>query len=332
MWRKYVDKGLWLKEFWQARMMLWAMLVLGFGLLPLLRMERWWFRYPEWIAFDIDRFKREGLSYYINIGDMFEGFMLVMCILAAILSLLQMGYERRTGYQEFTLSLPYSRRAIYTTKWLMGISFIAGVTFIAVLLDILVIVSSPLAPYMDWSAYMKPILPLLLLVMISYSGTLFIGAVAGSWKAQIVFTGIMIFLPVYVAFMLTAPIQAFQLESFLYGGEMNRQSFYSYLWNPLMNDPLSRGITLILLISVLFISGMLAYERNRAENNGKLVTIPGWEKVLIVGVVICVGLLGGYTAYYKISYSLGAYMIGFLIAAAIGYLVIKTMTRMRMKG
>lgn len=332
MWRKHFDAGLWSKEFRQVRMMLGAMLVLGFSAFPLTRMGRWWFRSAERMTREIDGMKSYGLSTYSEIDNMFQMLTLIMCILAVILSVWQIGYERRAGIQEFTFSLPYSRKNIYTTKWLLGVSFIVTAALISILIDVIVIVSSPLAPYMEWFEYLKAIGLLLLLVISSYTGSLFIGAVAGSWSTQIIFTGIMLVLPIYMDMMLRAPIQAFHIPLYTNRGDV--QPSISYLLvDPIMNDPILLGISLILLIIVFFIGGMFTYERNRVENNGKLVNNPAWEKVLIIGVVICCGLLGGYIAYYKIKagHHMIGYIVGFLLASAIGYFIMKILTRLRLK-
>lgn len=333
MWRKYFDTGLWFKEFRQARMMLGAMLVLGFGAFPLTRMSSWWFESPELIKIQVENMNRNGLSRYSDLDGMFQVLTLVMCILAAILSLWQMGYERKSGIQEFTFSLPYSRKTIYITKWLLGASLAAGTSIIVVFLDIIVILTSPLAPYMDWSEYFMYTTLLLLLTLISYTGSLFIGAVAGSWSTQVIFTGIMLFLPIYIDALLRAPIEAFQLERYMYRNDVYSYSLSHILLTPIFNDPILRWLAMIVLIIAFLISGLFAYERNRVENNGKLVNIPAWENVLIIGVVICCGLLGGYTVFLKIEAgnSMGGYIVGFLLASAIGYLIIKTMTRMRLK-
>lgn len=333
MWRKYFDAGLWSKEFRQARIMLGAMFVLGFGSFPLTRMNSWWFRSSEWITNEVEVMKRQGLAQYSELDNMFQMLTLVMCILAAILSLWQMGYERRAGIQEFTWSLPYSRRTIFMTKWLLGISFITGTILIQCILDATVILTSALAPYMMWGTYLLSLVTALLSIVVIYTGALFIGTIAGSWATQVLFTGAVLFFPSYLISTLRVLFKTFHLDHIKLEAIINRYLVHISLFPELTRETITGWGVLLLLIVILLISGMFAYERNRVENNGKLVNIPIWEKVIIISGVMCFGLLGGYLSYYITSFGLNSvsYLLGFLVASVVGYLLLKTIARMRLR-
>ncbi|MDK8182792.1 ABC transporter permease subunit [Paenibacillus sp. UMB4589-SE434] len=326
MWRKWFPPGLWAKELRQVRLMMWAMLVMGLFVLPIPHMNKWLLDSSDQVEAALTFIQAHGMDYD---EYSFISLRVILCLLAAILAIWQLGFERRSGIQEFTLSLPYSRIQIFTTKFLVGVSFITIAVLVNVIMDVVVLSTSVVQPYLQWGSYINKAIVCLLVVYSAYAVSLFIGTISGSWVSQLVFSFVMLLVPYFLVLQFQKLISAFgilhdsyyQIENFL--PDINKwlvDYYENYSW-----------FSLLLLTLLALVGGLYAYSRNRAENNGKLVIFPVWETVLKIGFTLCVALLGGSFCYESIYRGRIGYTVGFAVAGLIGYVIIKTLSRMKIK-
>ncbi|WP_028544679.1 ABC-2 transporter permease [Paenibacillus taiwanensis] len=326
MWLRWFPSGLWAKELRQVRLMMWAMLVMGLFVLPIPHMNKWMLDSSDRVE-DALIFIQEHGMYYNEYSLI--SLRIILCLLAAILAIWQLGFERRSGIQEFTFSLPYSRLHIFTTKFLVGMSFITMAVLVNVVIDVVVLYNTVAEPYVQWDHYTNNVVVCLLVVYSAYAVSLFIGTISGSWVSQLVFSFIMLLLPYFLVLQFRKLISAFsifhdsyyQIENLLPDTNQWLNGYHgNYSW-----------FNLLLLTVLAFAGGLYAYSRSRAENNGKLVIFPVWETVLKIGFTLCVALLGGSFCYESIYQGRIGYTIGFLVAGLIGYVLIRTLSRMKIK-
>ncbi|WP_195576093.1 ABC-2 transporter permease [Paenibacillus sp. 1001270B_150601_E10] len=342
MWRKAFDPGLWFKEYRQVRVMLWAMLGLGFATLPLYNMNRWWFGEQRLIDNTVE-------SIVMNPGydpwmDAVMNIQVLMLVLGTILALWQMGFERRSNMQEFTLSLPYSRTHIYTTKWLLGAAFLIGCFLFSAALDAIVLATSQLAPFIEWGGYVMTLLRAMLINLTLYTLMLAMGTVCGSVFSQISFLAVLALLPEFIRLMVMRFCWAFDISTLKKETTLEGDVYYSsivpnihrpeqYLFNDVRGADGDIGFwTISIALTVtLFVVGLLLFKHNKAENNGKLVILPSFEVILRVGFTLCFALLGATVSTGVFTNSPAAYCIGFLAALFIGYFIIRWLTNVKLK-
>jgi len=330
-----IDKALWIREYKSARWILWLMPIAHFLALGLQRMNRWLFAPESELARDLARLPQWLHGPYDD-GSLEMGARLLLTLAALALALIQLGGERRNGTQELLFSLPYSRRRLFAAKWLVGVTGIAGATAFGTGIDMIVVAASPIAPYFDLGYHAAQFVYSTLAVSAAYSLALFLGSITGSVASQAALSLLMWLLPGGILFLLHAFLamhgvadQHFEhywyMEGFLF--------FITYMVLPFDEfHPLRYGVLAILLLAGTAF-GAAAYERNRTENNGKLMLFPVWERTLQVGFVTCFALLCALVGslLLRIGTPLVSYYIGGIAGLLIGWRLIVRLTRMRLK-
>jgi|GEM_PF-1418742 len=279
-------------------------------------------------------------SYYLGVPpyfhlDISSGITFVLFFLVLTVACFQIGLERDSGHDNFTLSLPYKREGIYLSKWLVGsvgLSLILAINFIIAGLSIYF---SPIKNYLVVEPAFWPfIFNLWLSTLALYTFTLFFGTISGKFIFQAAFSFIFSLFP----------LGFFLLLSFFYSVNFGRfpdtGSFGELIINlslllhfvPLTGYTvlLQEGIPLIdLVYIVLFLAGgVYFYRKNKVEYNGHLLIFPELNTFFVVGITICFALLGGLITSFG-SLSTGTapqfilYYAGALILGALSYVLTK---------
>src|SRR5699024_2531492 len=95
------------------------------------------------------------------------------------------------------------------------------------------------------------------------------------------------------------------------------------LWGPL------------LLIILLFPIGIYCYQKNRLENNGKVILFTSLQRFFLSGIVACSALMAG--GYLTTIFSPGItfrpiiYYIGFIGGGIVSYLITKLLVNKRFR-
>ncbi|MCR8845219.1 hypothetical protein NQ117_16160 [Paenibacillus sp. SC116] len=326
MLRNLFDRGLWWKEFRQARLMLIVMLVVGFFALPYTHIRYWFMMesgqiYGEFM-YIIEALQETPAGLWV-VRNLLSSFLSTMIVMSLVLAIFQLGLERHAHRQEFSFSLPYSRSQIYITKLLIGITIIVIPILINVLLDIVMLFALDFSFMMMWEEYAKYIVKLLLLVISAYTIGMFVGTISGSLVAHIVFIFVVIYYPEFIKW-------SFRTVSHLYDISIlknyNDYPLTTYFFDMRYNS----YISLYVLLAAIVL-GIIHYSLNRAEHNGKWVVVPIWEKILIIGFTISSGLFFGvYVQFQHYSGQIG-YGIGFVLGLVLGYVMIKLLNRLRLR-
>ncbi|WP_028596672.1 hypothetical protein [Paenibacillus assamensis] len=326
MLRNLFDRGLWWKEFRQARLMLLVMLVVGFFALPYTHIRYYFIMQsgePYGELMHIIRDLKENPAGFWMVTDLLSSFLATMIVVSLILAIYQLGLERHAHRQELSFSLPYSRSQMYITKLLIGITCIVISTLINVLLDIVMLFALDFSFMMMWEDYVTYIGKLLLVVLSAYSIGMFVGTISGSLVAHIAFTFIVIYYPEFIRW-------SFRTVSHLYDISI-LQNYNQYPLITYFFDMQYGSYHSLFVLLVTIGLGIVHYRFNHAEHNGKWVVVPIWEKILIIGFAISSGLFFGFYVYHQHYSGKIGYGIGFGVGLIIGYVMIKLLNRLRVR-
>jgi acetoin utilization transport system permease protein len=332
-------KALALREIRQARGMIWLLPIVHFLTLGMSRMNTWFMGEQYWIDERVIRTKTMLEAYDYGSYESSSRIMLVLMLF--LLALIQLGAERRNGVQEQLFSMPYSRRQIFATKWLVGVGLLTGSLLLNTVIDMIVMASSPISNFFSLAFHINEFLYSMLAVTALYTLALFIGAISGSFASQAVFSFMVFILPIGIwllidSFMNVHNIRLGNGYHYSFGNKYATYVDYlnisNYLTPPYDFISLKHVIVLGVLVLVTAWGGIKAYEKNRTENNGKLLIFGFWERVLEIGFVVCFALLSA--AFISAMFGnngLPSYYIGLIIGFCLGAFLIRRLTRIRLK-
>lgn len=329
-------KALWKREYDQARVIVWMAPVAHFLAVCGQRLNQWYFSDPENIG-DRLRHIETSFSAYDYGSPEFTGrlFLLIMMFMLAVT---QIGTERRNGGQDFLFSLPYTRTRMFWTKWGFGIALLTGTLLVNTALDMAIVAGSPIRDYFDPGYHAGQFAFSWLSLAAMYAIFLFVGTISGSGSAQAVFSLLAPLLPYLLAFIiLSAIVIHFDHTRFVNDVLRDWPEEDLVLFFPLRyNYPYLHGWKPWLIMAAFLVLASLAawwaYRITRAENNGKVVVFPVWERILSVGFVVCSALGTGLFLYvFFDAASLVAFYAGVVPGAVLGNWIIRKLTRMRLK-
>jgi len=326
-----IDRALWKREYDQAKWLVWITPLAHFLALGGNRLNDWYLDRPENIQHRLARIHDHWQAY--QYGDMELMARISLMTVLFVLALVQTGAERKNGGQEFLLSLPCSRTRIYWTKWLFGIGLLTGSLVLNTALDMAIVAGSPIAEYFRLWYHLDQFVFAWLSLAAVYSFFLFIGTISGSLASQAVFAVLAPVLPYLIAFLVRVAI-AIHNDSVFRLPEADFILLFPVRYD--YPEMLAAGpfpwIFMAAVFAVASVGGMIAYQRTRAENNGKLVVFPLWERILQAGFVFCSALVGGTFVYaFFNSSSVVLYYVGLVLGAAISAWIIRRLLRLRLK-
>ena len=326
-----IDRALWKREYDQAKWLVWLTPLAHFLALGGNRLNDWYLDRPDHIQTRLN-----GIHTYLEAygyGDMELMARIGLMIVLFVLALVQIGAERRNGGQEFLFSLPCTRTRIYWTKWLFGIGLLTGSLVLNTALDMAIVLGSPIAEYFRLWYHLDQFLFAWLSLAAVYSLFLFVGTISGSFASQAVFAVLAPVLPYLIELLVRIAVVIHNDSVF----RLPEADFI--LLFPVRYDYpeiLAAGPFPWIFMAVVFAAasagGMEAYRRTRAENSGKLVVFPLWERILQTGFVFCSALVGGtFTYAFFNSASVILYYVGLALGAAVSAWVIRRLLRLRLK-
>jgi acetoin utilization transport system permease protein len=304
-------KALWLKDYKQSKFLLWAFAVVSlyvpFQLFQQAQGEAERYRYM--------REERPLEPFDFSFYPEFWTTAVVQMILIVVLAAALVGLERSNQHMEFSLSLPYSRKAMFLSKWFMGIVTIAVSLTISVLLSFWVFHTSILERFLNdyflWYYYLTALVTFITV----YTFSLAVGYLTGNTLSQLAFSGIFLFLPIGLYGLVRESIffhwNVGYKESLheLFYGKINLifelltvpfyllnidNDIYSYFQGNA--DALPSLLYLLIPVAITVISMFIAIklsERAKSEHNGMVLLYPQLQPYLKAGIIVCFFLLGG---------------------------------------
>ncbi|ATO49998.1 hypothetical protein O0555_13540 [Brevibacillus laterosporus] len=315
-------KALWLKEWKQSKSMIWLLPFITFICMGFSRMQNTLFLTENQVIMNVAQFKKEGAEFFYLVSNN-SNYLLASFPLLLLLALTLMGSERRSLVNDFTFSMPFSRRDIYLTKWMLGASAIVISLMLNTMIDMTVILVSPFREFFILKEHLYPLLQSSLGLIAFYSFVLMIGTLSGGTMVQAMLSIIFSIFPVGIAFLINGFLQMnfgiqlnfdlFPINLILLTSPVVLVNLFGKLSSPLLIPFIHLLVTLGL--------GIFLYQRNRLENNGKVIMFPAIEPVFYGGAILCFALLGGLFSSTVIEKDLFTYYAGFIslgVLAAIG--------------
>lgn len=341
--------ALWKREYAQARLFLFAVPIVHFLALGLQRMNKWLFTDPNMVARDVSHLRSmmDPVPAAYDFGSFESVGRLWLFLAIFVLALVQLGTERRNGSQELLFALPYARRTIFLHKWLLGAALLAGTLLLNTLIDAIVVLISPMSPYFSLVYHLTELGYSWLLLAAIYTLALFVGTIAGSVPSQIVLSIVPMVLPIVLGQLVAYSLRLHGIDLYPVPGQRtvaggipadvgNRLqevlSLPRYLTLSYEDISWSQALGFAGLLVAAFVCGVLAYERNRTENNGKLVVLPAWERGILILFVLVLSMLAGLfsATMFDANERLG-YDIGFVVAFIVITFVLTKLSKIRLR-
>ncbi|NBG87488.1 DUF6449 domain-containing protein [Isachenkonia alkalipeptolytica] len=319
--KSYFDKGIMLNE---CKRLYWVPILYFIGL---------FISIPLQILLEIQRYapdleeNRQYLRITENILEFrHPGTVIMLFVVPVAVGLLLYRYLQDRNNSDMIHSLPIRRETLYVSHGAVGVLFllfplllttgitalihqIAGLEFIFTLQELWI-----------WSG------TILLMGLVLYGSTIFVGMVTGMTIAQGILTYIVLFLPVGLHQLIV-----YNMEFYLYGFSWERYGGLSAALmqrlSPLVRigmlsgEALSRGEILaysLFVVGILFI-GLLIYKQRKLENNLQVIVFTPLKHLFKYGVTFSVMLLAGMYFYSASNGSMQWVWFGYGLFALLGY-------------
>lgn len=285
-------KALWYQNYKQTRFIIWMILALFILHLPfqsVLSMETW--KEREQQAQQV-----EDYMYEIQAWDVLEifsqGFLPILLSISIIaFACLLIGLERNTRRNDFTFSLPFKRKDLFLAKWCYGAASIATFHIVNFLIAYFIIYQSEYYSALNLVSSIEIFWGPLLGFIMFFTFALLIGTIAGEMISQVVLSFVFGIFPLGV-FLLIQELIAVHFRI-----HINSPTWLEYL-TPFMyvsNQPalLTTIISPIIFTVLLLWLGVILYKRNKIEHNGEFLIFKVLNPIFLIGISICLSLLGG---------------------------------------
>ncbi|KFM99977.1 ABC transporter permease [Bacillus clarus] len=348
------QQALWLQSYKQGKYFIWLFWITSFYTLS----------YKYYLdaakAFHFSQTTTKKIKYYYQYFLSPEDHLLVQGIVIIALACVLIGWERHNQTMESLWSMPFKRRDIFLTKWLLGVFNIIAVYTINWGLFTILKKTTFHNKYQLFSPFHSYFLYTAIVLIAIYTLALFMGTITANIFSQSVLTGIMFILPYGLALLFAGVIsvhlygtheKTYNIENQYVSAsshvgilspiedleirfDYDPQSAYTDENGKRINEPNFSKIpsawnllSTIMYILVLLPLGTYLYTRSPNEQNGKLLLFSKLHKPFIVCTVACFALFGG-RLIGGIN-SIVGYYIGFFLTGLISYLVLSRILKKR---
>lgn len=256
-----------------------------------------------------------------------DAFLSLSWFMGILIALIQLGFERNKGQMDFTLSLPFSRSAIYHTKFFLGAGMIAIVHVTSYVLTYLLILGlNPLETLGFNSGYFSALVSSLMIYSLFFAA----GTLTGSAISQAIVAFSTAILP-YL--LIGLPIA--HLDFIVKTSEIWVDKSFNYLISPI--SPITYIITErfqpeypiwftgeefiipIVMMVLFYLIGLFSFIKHPIERNGRFFLYQTMDRPIQI-MVIVFGVLGfGWVGFFSDN-SIFGYVVGMLIGGVVGAL------------
>ncbi|WP_018923420.1 ABC transporter permease subunit [Salsuginibacillus kocurii] len=285
---------------------------------------------------------QEGPLHITGINEIFAGsnYALFISFLLVILGAVMVGRERNNRLQDFTASLPFKRKSIFTVKWSIGALFIALFYSVSYGASLLIIALSDFQALLSGlSVYHTYVFPLIVFISF-FTFSLFIGTIAGEMVSQIALTFIFLIFPFGFTMLinLSVDIHAGVHLPVEWLEWIQKGTLFFYFDQQFFHDT-EPGIAFPLMLSASsFLLGLFLFEKGPNEFNGEFLVFKRLEPLFKAGIVGCFALLGGIIASTFVPAHLGDemmivfYWCGAVFAGFFAWLLSSKVMDFKIKG
>ena len=260
-------------------------------------------------------------------GEPFQ--LILMMGVPAVAGMLVFHYLKNPPAADFLHSLPVPRRTFFNTHFTAGLVLITVPVILTTLFSLMLVWFSPAADWLNIADVLHWAGTTLLMNLIIYSFTVMVGMFTGVTAAQGAFTYILLFLPVGLGMLITYNLEALVFGFNSYHLSMGRLSAFPMdSLSPLVRiatlpyDALRSGEVLgYLTASLLLVLGAWQlYKHRRMERNRHTIVFQGLRHFFLLGITLCVMLVGGLYSYVMNS-SLHWIVAAYILFSLIGYTI-----------
>ncbi|UCZ54253.1 hypothetical protein LGQ02_05680 [Bacillus shivajii] len=284
----------------------------------------------NWRTQPISSIQQQHQFYLFEVFS--TGVMTFLIIMSLVfLAALLIGIERNTRRNDFTFSLPFSRKDLFLAKWMYGAIIITIFHALHFTLAYFIIWQSEFRFILEHGTFTEIFFGPFLAYLLFYSFALFIGTITGEMISQVVLTFIFAGFPYGFYLLILAMVDVhFQAIIDPINWVMKITLFYYTIAH------MTPGYDIIIpLFGVLILPlfGALLYERNKVEHNGEFLIFKQLNPIFLMGITVCFSLLGGILVSSIAPWNsefirIFAYWTGFLLFACFSYLLSKKILKM----
>ncbi|WP_128894969.1 ABC transporter permease [Longirhabdus pacifica] len=371
------NKALFRKDYKQTKFILWAIVLICILALPLntavkleqLRVEleeedynKYYFLDEESEIVDVDQYTVESI-YRRVLDSSIQLTNILLFIMIVLLASVMIGAERGNKTNDFTFSLPFRRKQIFLSKWMLGSTVVAASYIVNYFLAHCIIYFSEFGSYLHWDLSLYFVVYSLVALLAMYTFSLCIGTFTGGVIYQIAVSVIFLIFPMGIILLLASLFDAHTASSYVSWNEwaflrgLERVSYDIFLFQYNMNlqgllydfnhrwfdIPIQemKASYIQLLIPLGYIAafvplGVLLYEKGNIEHNGKFILFDKLQSVFHLGMVVCFALLGGmlvsdFTPYNLRESRIYFYYAGFIGAGLLFYFISRKLLNMKLQ-
>lgn len=258
----------------------------------------------------IDLYSRYKAEYYSDVADLTYVWSFLGVVFALFLGVNLLSYLNKVNSVTFFHSLPVKRK----TLLLAHITTASVLLVVPVVLNFLILFAT-VGTNVPIIFIVKCALTYLIYSFLIFSLTLLVGMLTGSSVAGAIFTVVLVFLPLYLAYFVNS-----LCSTMLYGyaGEGTVLSLLTgALYFPITDVISVKCIAYIVIIVVATLLSFFVYSRRALENGGEVIAFPHLRGLFKVLFGICVGILGYCYDMTMGKYNSVAMLVIFTILGAI---------------
>ncbi|PFE05733.1 acetoin ABC transporter permease [Bacillus cereus] len=353
-------KALWMRQWKQGKY-----IILLFWLISLYQLPYKYYQAAQ-TALNQSKMKLDDYVYYYSYSfNTFDNPFVTQGAILIALACLLTGWERNNQSTDFLFSMPFKRKDIFLTKWLLGVLNIITVHIICWISMYGIKNISFHNEYQVFTPFHSYFVYATVVLIAIYTFTLFIGTITGNIFSQSSLTAILLFLPYGSVLLISGFIYTHTQWSLEAMGEIEVQTHeylqhvgiisplesfsinYDYhpietfddygnkLSSVLQDNPMEHTsvpspwtlLTPFAYIMIFLPLSIFLYTRTPNEQNGKILLFPSLQRWFMLCTVLCFGLLGGRILGGRDA--LLSYYIGFFLFAIISYFIFTRLLKLK---
>jgi hypothetical protein len=318
-----LPKALLMKEWKHTSIIILAIFILFIIQFPI----RISLKIEEWKKIESDPFFELNMQFEVFSAFSGSVFAAIALLLVVVLAGIMIGLERSTKRNDFSLALPYSRKTMFLTKWVLGLASILGAFVLNFWIGYFIVKVSKYSYLLNELNLLEMFVAPIMGYFVLFSFAMFIGAIAGDMRSQVILSFIFLVFPMGIIPLLNELWRAHGFGYIEFPEIMLKLFWPSYIMGHGLDAvdllyPFAFGI-------IFFVVGMKLFSKAPAEYSGEFLVYHSLHPVFKFGIPICGALLGGLLMSSFIPYGLSgviqiiAYWIGALIAAFFAWIITK---------
>ncbi len=272
-----------LKRFWWISALSCIIMFLC-GTLPFYDMSKYYLQNQS-LNYSAESVLHRTISYFEN--TIFNMSMVMGIITGVALGAFLFTYMNKVNAVSCIHGLPVTRKQLYFTHLLSGLALL----IVPFIINALLWINPLLSCGANLLCVLKALYIYLIIGILSLTIVTCIGMLTGNTAAQVIFSGIIVLLPLFFSFFII-----FVSEACVYGfndcttAVLEALMEYVYIGPALLIT--ARSLIYITFILIFSFAGLIIYKLRHLENHGEVIAFPKLKGIFTVLVALCSGILG----------------------------------------